>query len=44
MTGGSENVNVSWLLNFRIHVFLKTAVISKWFTLDLGASIDVDNK
>ena len=40
----AKNVNVSWLLNFRIHVFLKSAVISKWFSLDLGASIHVDNR
>ena len=27
MIGDSENANVSWLLNFRVHVFLKSVVM-----------------
>ena len=44
MIDGSEECECKLALNLRIHMFLKSAVISKWFALDLGASIHVDNR
>ena len=42
MIDGSENANVSWLLNFGIHMFLKSAaigsVLNSWFYFFLVSS------
>ena len=41
MIDGSENVIISWLLNFIIRVFLKSAVIIGLISIELGCMISM---
>ena len=43
MIDGSENAIVSWLLNFRIRMFAKSAVMKTTLTNNVASNYTVDN-